>query len=468
MPDFTDFSRLGDVELYLPSVNACWDYGLQRVPKANVPFLSSFGPYKFLRGIQFDSKVFQTSELLTYFGSFFGNSEINDDVILEVVPTSENKINNPERVLTWGTNSSGQRVPNLTSRQADFTGSNNALNLSKIKIRIAPNWQDNLPVTHSHNWGAPNDMISGLLKQVGGGIRNLSQLVQSARQGGGATDAVYIDSFIDRYQNTNKQKLTIPFTLFTRNNFVLDILLPILWLNSLTYPQITPETERLQEDVQGILDGNAEALIRWGNRNVVRRLNPELASGIGDRDLSAVVSTFAERVGMRGIYAQPPPQFNVKHTSGLLLFKRACIEEFSYTFKGPWIKQEHEGLLGLAAGVANGEIGDVVNRLVNDVYLKKFSFPDRTYPVQAECRITLRELEQVTAEDWMPLIGDLLNTGTALKEVLVNGGNAPVAGVVAAGVLNSLPSVLPNIRKQPSGNNWVPPGESLTGVPGLL
>ena len=453
--------------IVLPTAQACWDYGLEREASVDIPLLGSLSPYRFLKGAQFDSKAFKISEAKALGGeitkSIFGpvTKSIVDEVVLQTIWNSDSR-NRPEYRVTPRVTDGGlrsyvlQKFPSMWASLQGLLDFADAL-LGKITIKIAPNWQDSLNFNQSHTWGKPDDFISQGLQQIGMGAERLTRLISSLQRGGGGASSEAFTDYIDRYQGTQKQKITIPFTLFTRNNFERDIYLPLMYLNYITYPYGTNGVDQATQQMQSFAKTlvNSKTIAEFLSEQQRNEANQQIDnSGEFIRDA-------LNQIGVRFYYGQPPNQFIVTHSSGLFKMKKAVVESFNYNFKGPWVKKKYTG----AGGIFGADLAD---RIVGDAYLKNFNFLDHVYPTQCECTLELRETEPWYANDWIDLIRERIGIEKAIKISIQSSTAASAGAGIAAAALSSGPGILPDLRKEPNGNNWVPPGESVSGISGLI
>lgn len=461
----------------LPTPEACWDYGLEREATVDIPLLGSLSPFKFLKGAQFDTKLFKLSEAKALIGqltgSLFGDEakSITEEVVL-VAQWDEDTTRRPSFGTTLNSAENGILTPSLIS----YSGGPLAELVQQVSnflgnpvIKIAPNWQDNLSFNQSHTWGKPDDIFSTLGQQGISLLQRATRVINTGTRaaGGGATEA--FTDFIDRYQGSNKPKISIPFTLFTRNNFERDILFPLIMLNYMSYPYSNSRGNGIKDAANQSAEGLVNVMRTiTGEKSPIQFLfDQETKNQLTNVDTVAqAFEDVANRVGARFFLGAPPRKFTVNHTAGLFKLKAGVVESFTYNFKGPWVKKEYTGL----AGIINSPITDQIDRQIGDAYSKNFSFPpdNHTYPIQCECTLEIRDTEPWFAHDWIDLMTQRLSFQRALEITVSQGVGGTIGQQIAAGAASSLPGVLPDIRRQPNANNWVPPGETFSGIPGLF
>lgn len=451
--------------IYLPTVPSCWEFGIQRHPRSLVPILDSLTPYKFLRGVQFDTKVFQLSELLSIVGAF--NAPPTTEVILHPL-LEEEEIRKAlsvfqTTVMTKMIGSFPSFLVNMV--KLNLPGVDEAFSTYRVilamlayDIRILPNWQDSMPaITLSHDWGAGDDLVTNTLSSINNIVTNVQSMLRST--GSPVTSIPYIR---DRYKSSKMSEITIPILLFTKDNFQRDIFLPLMALLSISSAQsdkkLLNAVGECMLSVSGILKNKLDQALNSGG--IIQTL-AELA----------VVSADAARaaIGAESKTVLPPPPFKVTSTDGTINMSRGVIQQISYQFKGPYIKAGYKGLFGqLLSSIPGGtDIGSSVDRLLRDEYIKIFKFKDQGFPSICEVFVTLRETSFVDGDKYFqkiinPSVIDIINSGTNENLLSVQ---------VASGIAQNIGVVLPETRGTGDllgGGKWVPPGESLTGIPGFL
>ncbi len=451
--------------IYLPTVPSCWEFGIQRHPRSLVPILDSLTPYKFLRGVQFDTKVFQLSELLSILGAF--NAPPTTEIILHPLLEEEEV----RKVLSaFQTTVTPKMIGKFQSflvnmLKLNLPGVDEAFNTYRVilamlayDIRILPNWQDSMPpITISHDWGAGDDLITSTLSSVNNIVTNVQNMLRSA--GSPVTSIPYIR---DRYKSSKMSEVTIPILLFTKDNFQRDIFLPLMSLLSISSAQsdknLLNAVGECMLSVSGILNNKLKDALNSGG--VIQTLAE-----------FAIVSADAARVaiGAESKTVLPPPPFKISSTDGTINMSRGVIQQITYQFKGPYIKAGYKGLFGQLLGAIPGgtDIGSSVDRLLRDEYVKIFKFKEQGFPSICEISITIRETAFIDGNQYFqkiidPSVIDIINAGTSENLLSVQ---------VASGIAQNIGVVLPETRGTGDllgGGKWVPPGESLTGIPGFL
>jgi hypothetical protein len=150
----------------------------------------------------------------------------------------------------------------------------------------------------------------------------------------------------------------------------------------------------------------------------------------------------------------------------------AAIESFNFKPEGPWVRIEYDGLFGKifnATGAPN--VATALDRLLQDVYIKFPAYPAGTYPTRVKCTLKLKELAFITQETFRTYeaskAGKII---VSLADVATDPG-AQTAALIAGGIAQNLDILIPDTKGAGdllSGGKWVPPGESISGIPGFL
>lgn len=450
-----------DTKILLPTPQACFDYGLERQASPQIPVLSSLSPFSFLKGAQFESKLFKISEAKALISSvtnlFADATKTNVDEITLTALKDYDTDQRPEFQTVRRTTDGGNKVYQQTAnRELDIILPIERRSL----IQIAANWKDGYNFSQSHTWGKPDDILTTFVEGGASLFRRTTRQINAATRIGNRSSTEAFQDMIDRYQGSSKPTISIPFTLFTRNNFERDIFIPIMLLNFLSYPSASQDgigtaTKEFTENLIGLVD-DADETIPFLTR---------FTNWLKQQDIGGVTQSIdgkLERMGIRFYLGQPPPKFKVEHSSNIFKIKKGVIESFTYNFKGPWVRKEYRGLAGTFAGA----VGSQIDRQFGDAYTKNFSLLNQTYPLTCECVLTIRETEPWFSDNWLELIREEIDFETAIDLI----ANQEISRLerIAGAAASSLPGVLPNVRRTPNGNNWVPPGETFTGVSGFL
>jgi hypothetical protein len=434
-----------------------------------IPILDSLTPYKFLRGVQFDTKVFQLSELLSFIDLF--NKPPSSEIVLKVTTDLEDikkaleiKIPYPKFAMVgiWPT-------VTLDYKELLSQGEVNKIyqsvktayqNLYQHQISILPNWQDSMPaITISHDWGAGDDILTNLMNSVNTMYKNVKEMGRSF--GEVRASIPYIK---DRYKSTKLTEFTIPILLFTKDNFVRDIFNPLM---ALIYFSSARSDNTSVSEMQSVLQEATNLLKAKAKQVVNQKVKEEVVSA-----LNAVQNTIDAAnsiVGTKSMTVVPPPTWSVCSDDNTINMARAAIVSVSYQFKGPYIKAGYKGLFGQIFGIPGltGDIGASLDRLLRDEYVKIFGFKEKAFPSICEINLTLKETAFIDGDEYF-----LKATRQDIKSIVTSSkAETATSTLIAAGIAQNIGVVLPETRGTGDllgGGKWVPPGESLTGIPGFL
>ena len=438
-------SKSNNLNLHLPTEQSCDDFKLRRWPK-NYKALKSksnttglfnklasslidvetpeFDP-RFLSGPQFENKPANIGQQLGAQYSFgYYNGEKS-----KWFESKEGKEIDPSMDRTHLTNSVtleilSNTVPKVKHQKAQ-NGKNTIITttydrtsapISLGKINILPNLnEEGIGFDHNHSYGKQDDIVTNLLTSIGGligGASNTIDALSKAVNGytkpeerSGPKPITKID-IADTYQSTDKLSITLPFTLFTKNNFIRDIFGPIMLLNVISHPKrsnihVFDDIAKAFGTVARTFSNRAEADIQKDEETI--------RSG-GEKTADALNSVIP---GFRLFSSLPPSYINVTHSTGLFSLKNCVITSFSYKYKGPWISSIDNGSAGGGAGSnpAQGHTPwwkfwlpkkDILDSEFSDVTPK-------AWPSFAECSITLKSVDPLFADDYASLLDDAIN-----------------------------------------------------------
>lgn len=216
---------------------------------------------------------------------------------------------------------------------------------------IYPNNPDNLSMDHVHTYSDDNaiaNVINGLLDTVNGAesiIAGGAAALKTLNSGEELSVSQRVNRRLDTiniYQSSAKAKITIPFVLFTRQDFLRDVFQPLMILTALSYPK-----RKLYGNLGSLTEDFGDEL-KITSTDLIGKSSPKLneaISAIADQlkgagaTIQNVEKYFATNVGagpFRYFVSQRPEYLSVRHASGLYYYPLIYIEKFSYNFKGPW------------------------------------------------------------------------------------------------------------------------------------
>lgn len=458
-------------KVYFPTVEACWDYGIARNGSL-LPIIGSLLPYSFLRGVQFDTKLFKLweigdslyetigSEVGKGNGAFNASKARNEIILIKNNPErlkkiSENKAKGAT-ITNKKTNTDGGITVEIKAPESTKDADQSAAQEEEDSLHIAVDNDSNLEFSIQNKWGSGEDIITRILQGGAEIVKNIGEIVRTGSNVIRGEDNFSIVPFNPRrYQGSEFGDLSISFTLFTKNDFIRDIYKPLLLLKTYSVPS---KLEGMQAET--LLDvftqavGEAVPL----TKNIGKNETVQTVEKIGKQELNKRLHVVA-----------PPPTFSIQHSSGMFFMENAGIESFTFKPEGPWIRAEYDGLLGKTLGKAKN-VGAALDRLLQDVYIKFPSYPKECYPSRVKCTIKFKELAFITQESFKRQ--EEKKAGVKLNVIFDSlKPEGEMAAMIAGGIAQNMSTVIPDIKGAGdllSGGKWVPPGESLTGVPGFL
>lgn len=382
--------------MYLPTIKACEEYKLSRTPlkydtnNAVVPDFLSGEQYQRTKYVGQTLTNLDVEEKKNLLGS-----NVMDEVILEVLNNKPYSSTTSEKI----------NINGVDHYQEVYVGDPETVFKT---IRIAPNW-DSIDRSVSHQWGKPQGLLSQVMDQVNsllGVMDDVITTVKNATSAGNKTPD-YSPKMVkqvdirNQYQGTDKEEIEIPFTLFTKSDFVSDIFYPIMFLTALSYPVrlSLPELER-----------QFKQKLALNTINSVEDENGQKPPAPGD---DSSVEQFLKNIfsGYRIDVSVPPPYIRVSHSSNLFKFDHAVITELNYTFKKPYYNVK--GILGSQ------------------------NLQPRAYPLSADCVLKLKCMDHHLNDYYLRMIGNMRN--------YVNGNEGTVQVITSE---ETPPSVNPTSNAQ--------------------
>ena len=274
-------------------------------------------------------------------------------------------------------------------------------------ISLAPTNPDGSPfeleISHEHEWGTQTDIFSTILRAgaqlVGGAddfIQKLKNIGNSATNGQGGFKQLPNRRYdlAETYSSTQKQHITIPFSLFTPGgtglqgeNFLRDILDPLTLITAISYPK---RSQGFGNNLPSFLSGNVDL----GNGN---RIENGQAVDSSDQPIDANDPTIQDSInalnpGFRVFVADPPSYVNVYHQGGLFSYKNCYIKKFSYKWKN-WV--DGVGIpINDSSDPDSGPPG-ILQTIADNANL--------AYPVIAECSLEIATTEPLFSDDFIAL-----------------------------------------------------------------
>lgn len=451
MPENT--STPSTFKLNLPTKEACDAFNFRRWPSAYSPKKGSSGFFsqlanslidtstpefdgRFLSGPQFENKPANIGQQLGAqysFGYYNGAAskwfESKTDGKKDVKDVdSESKAHLANCVIVEVLTNS---IPKIKHEKSGATGKNGIITTTYEKgnepeiigeINILPNLQEEgIGFDHVHSFTKQDDIITNLLSTVGGVIAGTTETVAAIgaviegnipTAGRSTVKPVTKIDIADSYQGTDKLSITIPFTLFTKNDFIRDIFGPIMLLNVISHPKRT--NLRVVDDlIKGFRGVNAAARSASNGKFGVsdKTFDDQFASKLQNGGEAAFNTLNSIMPGFRVFASAPPSYVNVKHSTGIFNLKNCVITNFSYKFKGPWVSSD----TGNGKDSREDNKGEFANASAEHRPWWKFWLPKAdimdhefkkvlvAWPSFAECSITFKSVDPVFADDWASL-----------------------------------------------------------------
>jgi len=394
MADPFSAAKSKSVDLYVPSVEACSAFGIQRAGSQKINDKLSF-----MKGPQFKNVAIMNPES--------GESRnAMDEVILEFIG------NKPVSIKP---KPGADGIVKMEIEQKEIEN-------ELFTMRIAPSTTDWLKFNFSHEWGEGDGIMSRILDTISGLVDAASGIVNTAQNvGAGAGNnapqprrKVTLDKQ-DTYQKTDKVSFKIPFILFSAggaaagenpiDNWVRDVYAPLLTITAWSHPKrVTGITGSDGKPVEDSIGANIDA------KAAEQAKENDTGGGIE----APALSFLSSYPGMRVAISEPPSYVRVTHSSGFFQYNVCAITNFSYSFEGPWVKAY-----------------TLVNQ--DSITKQQKQLLDVTIPMVAKCELEIKVIEKMYADDWISMFENspLLNTtsnGTVkqngIVSVLKGGGNA--------------------------------------------
>ena len=249
-----------------------------------------------------------------------------------------------------------------------------------IKVKIIPNFdhESGLEIRHNHKWDSATDMFTGIMTKAIGMAADLQNFIHRMEQMGDNTAGIgqrIRHDVAEQYVSTEKQRITIPFSLFTKDDFVRDILTPLMVLTSLSYPK---RVENTDSSVLGAAEAGAGFVLDAANN-----IPGVDSSSDGTQNLNKLVP------GFRVFTIENPPLVDVHHSGKLFIYNNCYISNITYNFLGPWIN-------------ASGQDPQAVEAFKNN--FQKMNGWKNAVPTRADCSIELATREPHFADDYLSIL----------------------------------------------------------------
>jgi hypothetical protein len=272
-------------EYYIPTIEACTDFGIKRGPSSY-----NSGSF-FMKGEQFQEYIKKLDKTGT-----------PNDIKLKLRKNYPNKITE--------TTSNGVTTTTTTLNAPDGTPINPDEYIATISI--LPNFgkDKNLDLSHSHTWDTDQGIIASIISSAVALKEGIESLLREVGNIAGSEYNIRsLQTKPMQYLKSDFQSITIPFTLFTKGDYKRDIAGPLLILTAISYPNRVGGEKLLTEKLL--------TASQLDSGDLLNRILP----------------------GLR-LYAIENPFFiDIEHSSKLFNYKNCYIEKIDFNFKGTWVDE---------------------------------------------------------------------------------------------------------------------------------
>ena len=358
--------RNSDNIIYIPSIKSCRDYGISRFPtKYSSSDGYGDGLPDFLSGGQFSNWCNPHIRSINTIETSTKENNSMDEVLIEVLTNTPYVPELKKRVVNgieeWDeTYSTDSQTP-------------------EFYFRIAPTWES-ISQEKTHKWEAPQGILSQVLEGVSSLVGGIDDILTTSRNTGNknrkSAHVVKQNDIVNQYQSTNKETIEIPFILFTKDDFVNDIFYPIMMLTALSYPvriNMRGLHEKImKESTDKIISEFGDDMSRRERKTAKNNPSDFIRNIMGDNRL---------------FLSTPPPYLRVSHTSNLFFYPHMNIINFDYSFQKPFYN------------------------------IKNNKMQSRSFPLVAECVLTLRASDLLLSDHYLNMIGRFADNSDSKIEI---------------------------------------------------
>jgi hypothetical protein len=285
-------------------------------------------------------------------------------------------------------------------------------------FRILPEGDEFLKFNHEHDWGEPD----GILKKViSAGVEAGKKLSRGATTidrstGNFIPEQQYNIDINNKYQSSRKPSLKFKFVLFTKNNFINDIFLPIMTLCYYSSPSRTPDVgENVRRFLNDLMVSQKEAA--KDNNELLREIQQtEQDLRRQNSDINAINSLTP---GVRFLVTDPPPFFRVWHSSGLFFYPRMSLNEVKYSFKKPFYN-----FTGIGASNDYPQEGQTNPGFFCEILKNNKVFEEYSFPISAEVELSFEGIDPLFFDDFASLMTNLnADSGQNIIDIGVRNNN---------------------------------------------
>ena len=261
----------------------------------------------------------------------------------------------------------------------------------------------NIRVDHSHNWKGAG-MLGGMISQLTG----IATKILALKEGLSPFTQGSMINQLAHYESSSPMKIDIPFVLFTYDDPINDILIPIAELCYLTYP--FDMSAKAKETVNSIIERGT----KWiKEQDIIPKQIPNWIEQGGDI-LSSMYSYYRYAV---------PHYFGVGFSNKTFQISPAVVTGMRVSYHGPWVGKAAEpdnGILPILD--AMNQVG--TERMANlsrvstdrEKRMGKSMYDDSGYPSYATVTLSFMSLEPAFAQDfWVPFINDQVSVTSSME-----------------------------------------------------
>ena len=276
----------------------------------------------------------------------------------------------------------------------------NGPNETVAVFRVLPEGDEFLKFSHSHDWGEPDGILKKIMNVGVEAGKKLSRASEITSRAGGEPipEQQYRMDINDKYMSSMKPSLNFKFVLFTKNDFINDIFLPIM---TLCYYSSPSRTANVGENAQVFLNN------LMSSQKDVFKDNKELLKDIQETERkikeenSNINMINRLSPGVRFLVTDPPPFFRVWHASGLFYYPRMSLNEVSYTFHKPFYNISGEGFANDYPQEGQTTPGFF------EILKNSKRFKDSSFPLYAEVNLNFEGIDPLFFDDFASLMYNL-------------------------------------------------------------
>lgn len=302
----------------------------------------------------------------------------------------------------------------VTKASLDY-GGGSAANAPNIigKFRILLENKD-VSISHNHQWKESNSFLSDIYnnfsevrdKVAFGTSLGVNGLARAGANTEYQTPVSHKVDYQKVYERSDYPTVTIDFQIFTNNNFMRDIYIPVMGLTAFTYPKRFSgrDDQNSPENSDNTWSKVFTALANATNQteNILENVGQQATEFLS---LTARQYTFT-----------PPCLFNIYHQSGLYTYSNCFCKNMNVSYSGPWYNASFDELR-IFNMVRGGQLSQFVNR--------------RSFPSVANISMTFESTELMMRDDFQLIVSDFSRIANTGNTTFTQFGNTQQAGDAA-------------------------------------